>query len=189
MQTRENGLSLEDLADARGFTPDELARWGITVEGDVVYIPTVYGSGTWGRRTYDPNRKAKYLPEHAGMGNHLYNPLGLGPNAREVWLAEGEFDTLSLVSVGAPAVGVLGASSFNRRWALLYQGASVVVAFDPDAESAEQAQRVAKVMDLFPTVKRFDPLVEGGYDDLNDWFKADRVGFKSAVAAWTSQTT
>lgn len=60
----------------------------------------------------------------------------------------------------------------------------MIVAFDPDSESEEQAQRVGTLMSLFPTVERFDPLKVGGYMDINDWFKEDRDDLRKAVEAW-----
>lgn len=177
--------SLDEFAATRGFEPEELSRWGISVEGDVVLIPVLGRHGAWYHREHRPGGSPKYKPRGEGVGNHLYNPLGLGPGADVVWLAEGEFDTLSLVTVGAPAVGVLGAASFDRHWALLYSSALVIVAFDPDSESDEQSKRVGAIMSLFPHVERFDPLKVGGYNDINEWFKADRNDLKAKVSAWS----
>ena len=179
-------MTLEEFSATRGFTEDELAKWDITVEGEVVYIPTLGRSGAWYRRIHRPDGQPKYFYEDSDVDVHLYNPLGLGPNSEEVWIAEGEFDTLSLVTVGAPALGILGIQSFRREWALLFSHARVILAFDPDTESEDQATRVRKVAQLWPEhqVERFDPLVEGGYDDLNDWFREDRKGFTRTVLAW-----
>ncbi len=179
-------MTLEEFSATRGFTEDELAKWDITTEGEVVFIPTLGRSRAWYRRIHRPNGQPKYRPEHEGVEQHLYNPLGLGPNSTEVWIAEGEFDTLSLVTVGAPAVGMLGATSFRREWALLFSHARIILALDPDTESSEQAARVQTLAQLWPEhqVERFDPQVEGGYDDLNDWFREDRKGFTRTVLAW-----
>lgn len=178
-------MDLETFAQTRGFTVEELSKWNITVdERGRVLIPTLGRAGSWGNRVHNPMGRPKYRNEHEGQGNHLYNPLGLGPNSREIWLAEGEFDTLSLVTVGAPAVGVLGAAGFREEWALLFAGARVFVAFDPDSESEEQAKRIGAIMSLLPHAVRFDPLVVGGHNDINDWFKVDRLGLKEKVAQW-----
>ncbi len=181
-------MDLAEFAATRGFTEDELLKYGIEVDGAQVRIPVLGGGrglkDPWLWRVHRPNGSPKYQPEREGMGHHLYNPLGLGPHSDEVWLSEGEFDTLSLVTVGAPAVGVLGASGFKRAWRLLFQHARVVVAFDPDSESDEQRDRVANLMDLFPRADRFDPLKEGGYMDINDWFKADRDDLELKVKEW-----
>lgn len=178
-------MDLETFAPTRGFTVEELSKWDITVdERGRVIIPTKGRQRSWGNRIHLPKGKPKYRAEVKGQGNHLYNPLGLGPNSEQIWLTEGEFDTLSLVTIGAPAVGVLGAAGFREEWALLFAGARVFVAFDPNSESEKQAKRVGAIMSLLPHAVRFDPLVVGGYNDINDWFKADRLGLKEKVAQW-----
>jgi DNA primase len=170
---------IETYATKRGFTPEEFVRYGVREDGDRIIIPTLGRKGAWYERIHRPNGNPKYEGPK-GASSHLYNPLGLGPGAEEVWIAEGEFDCLSLVVVGIPAVGVLGAGNFNRHWALLFEGAEIVIAFDPDEAGNTQAEKLAQ---LWPEgqVSRFSPLP---YDDLNDWFKADREGFKEAVLAW-----
>lgn len=181
-------MTLAEFAETRGFTEQELLEYGIEVtEKGTVRIPLLGSKGLadpWVHRIHNPNGRPKYKPEIEGMGHHLYNPLGLGPHSPVVWLAEGEFDTLSLLVVGAPAVGVLGASGFRRAWRLLFNHARVIVAFDPDSESEEQATRARNLMDLFPRAERFDPLKVGGYMDINEWFKADRDDLKGQVRSW-----
>ena len=106
-------LDLETFAPTRGFTAEELSKYGVRVEGDTVEIPILGRGGTWYSRVHRPDGCPKYEGPK-GMASHLFNPLGLGPGTDEVWIAEGEFDTLSLVVVGIPALGVLGAGNFNR---------------------------------------------------------------------------
>ena len=181
-------MDYEQFAHSRGFEPEELDRWGIYIEDDLVIIPVLGRNGVWYEREHRPGGSPKYRPR-AGLkdvGNHLYNPLGLGPGSPVVWIAEGEFDTLSLVTVGAPALGVLGATTFQEHWSLLYSHAKVVIALDPDTESDQQGTAVLHLAQLWPEaqVSRFDPMAQGGYPDLNDWFKADRRGFQEVVESW-----
>lgn len=175
-------MNIEDFERSRGFEPEELSRWGIHLRGDEVIIPTLGRGGAWYERTYQPGRSPKYMGPK-GASPHLYNPLGLGPQADEVWIAEGEFDCLSLLTVGAPAVGVLGAGNFNTKWALLYEQARIVIALDPDEAGNSAADKMANLWQPGQT-ERFDSRRLGGYDDLNDWFKADRKGFMRAVLEW-----
>jgi hypothetical protein len=170
---------LEQFERSRGFEPGELAEFGVRVEGDIVVIPTLGGQGAWYERTHRPHGSPKY-ESPSGSHAHLYNPLGAGPHSGEVWIAEGEFDTLSLIAVGVTAVGVLGAGAFSRHWALLFEHAEVVIAFDPDEAGRTQAEKLAQ---LWPAgqVSFFDP---SPYEDLNAWFKADRKGFEEAVQGW-----
>jgi hypothetical protein len=174
--------SLETFAESRGFTKGELEEYEIRLDGDEVIIPTLGRRGAWYERRYRPGKSPKYLSP-ADVPNHLYNPLGLGPGAEVVWLAEGEFDCLSLVVSGAPAVGVLGAGSFRREWALLFRHARVIVAFDPDMEGDSQA---AKVMGLWPEGRARRFRVPEPYEDLNDWFVRDYDAFEKEVKAWSN---
>lgn len=178
-------MDLASFAATRGFTEQELAAWDIRVENGVVVIPILGRKGPWYERIHRPGGKPKY-ESPKGAKAHLYNPLGLGPHSPEVWIAEGEFDTLSLITVGAPALGILGAASFIDWWSLLFRNANIVLALDPDEESNEQATRVTRLASLWPEeqVSRFDPMVQGGYPDLNEWFKQDRSGFRRKVLAW-----
>jgi hypothetical protein len=171
---------LHEFEQSRGFEPGELAEFGIRIEGSLVLIPTLgRGNTAWYERIHRPSGSPKY-ESPSGAVAHLFNPLGLGPHSDEVWIAEGEFDTLSLVVAGAPAMGVLGAGSFRREWALLFEGAEIVIAFDPDEAGNTQAEKLTQLWTP-GQVSRFDP---SPYGDLNDWFKADREGFEEAVKAW-----
>lgn len=169
---------MEQFEESRGFTHGELAQYGIRVEGGHIIIPTLGRSGHWYERLRcEAGCHPKYWSP-PGTEPHLYNPLGLGPNSDTVWIAEGELDALSLVVSGTPAVGVLGAGNFRREWALLFEQADVVVAFDADDAGDTSA---AKVMELFQHVSRFTP---APYKDMNEAFAADRQEFERVVKAW-----
>lgn len=173
--------ALSEFAKSRGFHPDELARYDIRAEGGHIIIPVLGRNGAWyERQRCDQGCHPKYQAPK-GEPSRLYNPLGLGPHSPEVWIAEGELDTLSLIVAGAPAVGVLGTQSFDaRKLALLYEGAEIVIAFDSDEAGESQAERLAQ---LWPAhqVSRFDP---APYGDVNEWMVNDRDGFIEAVQDW-----
>lgn len=143
---------LEELAEARGLSVELLRDVGIWVdEGDPhpIVIPYPNLSGIWyerRRRWVGDNSKPKYLsPKRADV--HLYNPLGLGPNADTIWITEGEIDCLSLVEIGRPAVGTQGTKSYDGRWSLLFEHATVVLAFDNDDEGDKFRFKVAQFYD------------------------------------------
>lgn len=172
---------LHTFAKTRGFTAQELEEHGIRIEGDEVVIPLLGRKGhVWYERRHRPGGSPKYLSP-SGVEPHLYNPLGLGPHSDEVWIAEGEFDTLSLIVSGAPAVGVLGVNSFNTAWRHLFIGARVVIAVDPDEAGEKMATQLAG---LFPhgTAQRFDGILP--FKDINDRLVNDRAGLRRAVLAW-----
>lgn len=171
--------SLETFAASRGFTEDELSRFGVRVEEGHVVIPTLGREGAWYERLRcDMGCHPKYSSPK-GEPSHLYNPLGLGPHSPLVWIAEGELDTLSLVISGVPAVGVLGTQAFFLPWRHLFSGDSkeIVIAFDSDQPGDEAAERLAQLWDP-AQVSRFSP---APYNDINDWFREDREGLRKAV--------
>ncbi len=149
---------LEELAEARGLGLDLLTQVGIWVDDQGAYppghshpivIPYPNLSGIWyerRRRWVGDDSKPKYLsPKDADP--HLYNPLGLGPNADVIWITEGEIDALSLIEVGRPAVGTQGTSTYDGRWSLLYDSAHVVLAFDADDAGDKFRLKVAQFYD------------------------------------------
>ena len=164
----------------RGFTRQELDAYEIREETPDHWIIPVWGrAGIWYERTHcEAGCHPKYSAPR-GSASHLYNPLGLGPQSPEVWLAEGEFDTLSLVCAGIPAVGILGADNFKEEWWLLYLGAEIVLALDPDPKGRETMDRMSMILDAKQNrYSIFDP---SPYSDLNEWFEKDRRQFEKAV--------
>lgn len=172
-------LDLESFATSRGFSAQTLEKYGIRVEDGVVVIPLLGRNGhVWYEREHRPGGQPKYLSPK-GVEPHLYNPLGLGPHSTEVWLAEGEFDTIALIEAGAPACGVLGANSFYSPWVHLFSGARIVLAFDPDDAGRQAADKIAGLFGQLTTVDVFD--IPPPHGDINDWWKADPSGLRRAV--------
>ncbi|WP_168059822.1 toprim domain-containing protein [Candidatus Manganitrophus noduliformans] len=71
--------------------------------------------------------------ERAGI---FYNQEAL-KGAGTIFLCEGEVDTLTLLQVGYPAVGIPGTGSFNQRWFDLLAGKRVVLSLDSDRAGKE----------------------------------------------------
>lgn len=174
-------LSLESFAPTRGFTARELRERGLHVEGDTIRIPIAGRHGVWYERIHRPGGSPKY-ESPKGAARHLYNPLGLGPQSEEVWIAEGEFDTLSLITAGVPACGILGTQTFDKHWIHLFAQAEVVLALDPDDAGEKTAFELAGWIEAKGgRWSRFSP---APYADLNEWFVDDRAGFTEAVVNW-----
>ena len=154
---------MKELAEARGFTEEFLTKCGISVDDHPdfpIVIEYPHMTGVWHerrRRWIGDTRQPKYS-HPKGETVRLFNPRLLGPNAEMVWFAEGEFDALSLIVQGIPAIGVPGASSFRRVARHLYSEAIVVIAFDGDAAGREASAKTAGVFAQNKTrVYEFDP--------------------------------
>jgi hypothetical protein len=177
---------LNEFADLRGIPREILERYVRIASEDEPYpgwlafdYPNVTGTWLTRYRNPDANANPRWLVE-TGSETHLYNPTLAGPDAGEIWFAEGEMDTLTLVALGLRAVGLPGASlghSFKRSWKLLYEGAFVIVALDND----EAGQKAAnKLLAAFAPNSALFPFPEQGID-INDWWLNDPDGLQAAI--------
>lgn len=86
--------------------------------------------------------------------------------AGTIFLCEGETDAISLIDAGLEsdaqtiAVALPSASTFNERWANLFDRKDVVLAFDADQAGEEATRRVSRF--LYPHVASLKRLNWGG---------------------------
>lgn len=175
---------IEPFARLRGFTAEELTRYEVWAKDEHhIIFPILGRNGAWyERQRCSGGCHPKYMGPK-GEPSHLYNPLGLGPHSPEVWIAEGELDTLSLITVGAPALGVLGASNFTKEWWHLFFAAEIVMALDPDDAGKKAMEQWAVYFQVAGTNWRiFDP---SPYEDINDFFVQDSEGLEAKVKGWS----
>ena len=193
---------MNDLAARRGLKLSTLEAAGIErVDGgwlDGWYsIPYPNATGVWKVRYSNPT-PGEYpkMRDDPGAKFHIYNPLGLGPGEPEVWFAEGEFDTLCLVEIGLPALGIHGvqnipdsnadvdaggvegaskSSRFEPAWKHLFLGSRVIVMLDNDDEGWKAGRKLAELLrgEVFD---RWDD-----YGDINDWYRGDKRGIRDAI--------
>lgn len=163
-------MTIEELAQLRSLDLSTLENAGVYVRDDgQVALPYPNLTGIWYEQLHNPGGKPKYW-NPPGAGKHLYNPAHVGPNEPEVWLCEGVFDTLTLIEAGLPAVGVPG-TDFKGHWALLFEEADVVLAFDPDDAGQAFAERLLDSgLFQFPHLFTWPFEVE----DWNQWGNDDR---------------
>ena len=172
-------MNLQAYEKERGFDEGTFDKYHIYLDGDVIMIPTLSRHGAWFDRTHRPDGQPKYTTPKGG-GTHLYNPQGWGPNTKDIWIAEGEFDTISLLEAGVPAVGILGTNAFWPEWRYMFEKAEVVLALDSDEAGTTRANKLAALWPEGQT-SRFDP---SPHADLNDWYRDDREEFRRTVLAW-----
>ncbi len=84
-------------------------------------------------------------PKHSEA--HLYNPTFQGPHSEYVYFCEGEFDTLSMVAIGRPAVGIAGTNAFDRRWLELFRYCTIILAYDGDEFGREAELKLSQYIE------------------------------------------
>lgn len=167
-----------EFAESRGFDPEWLAERGFTLAdedetpfgGRWIKFPYPHRGGIWTHRYRRPLDGDENWPKYwapKGTGHHLYNPLLLGPHSPEVWLVEGEFNALSLVTFDVPAIGVAGVNGFKRSWAYLFSEADVYIAFDNDEAGQKGAATLKGILPHAYILEVPPP------HDINEWMTED----------------
>lgn len=134
-------------------------------EGFITFPHLLYGRIVYISGRGFPEKKHKKLETEKIPLAHLYNEQAL--SQKEVILAEGEIDTLTLLQHGFNACGVLGAGSFKEEWVDKFKNCETVyLSFDADEAGAKGNLRIAE---LLGTKARLVFLPEG--EDINDFFK------------------
>jgi DNA primase len=98
----------------------------------------------------EPSPKMK---SEAGAGSTIYNARAL-LNASSIYVCEGEFDTMSAVQSGLPAVGIPGANAWQDVYARALKWRRVTILADNDdhgegmkfAERVQNAVRGARIV-------------------------------------------
>ncbi|KKM65530.1 hypothetical protein LCGC14_1490300 [marine sediment metagenome] len=179
-------MSLELIEQHRGISVETLKDcglwWNESDSNYPVVVPYYHVGGKWyDRRLWRPgldrpDDQAKALsPKNVDhqADSHLYNPLELGPNASLVFICEGEYDTLSVIDCGYPAVGSQGTHTFKAVWARLFSGALVIIAFDDDKEGTTASEKLRKYFRLLGN--RAYILGRDKGRDLNDYHKLGQL--------------
>ena len=134
-------------------------------EGYITFPHLLYGRVVYMSGRGYPDKKHKKLEAEKVVLVYLYNEQAL--SQREVILAEGEIDTLTLIQHGFNACGVLGSNSFKDDWVDKFKNCETVyLSFDAD-EAGEKGS--LKIAGLLGPKARLVYLPEG--EDINDFFK------------------
>ena len=144
-------MTLKIVEEHRGISVETLEEAGVWWKDDDNYpvrVPYRNLNGEWYTRVmWNPSVARESGPKVLSPKNaeyHLYNPLRLGPNAELVFFCEGEYDTLSVIDCGFPAVGSQGTNTFNPVWARLFGGAINCIAFDGDTAGVNASRTLRK---------------------------------------------
>lgn len=157
----------------RGLTDQTIAWAGLSYDEEKKAIRIPY---------FNPNGKVrqvryrlldghiKYLTGK-GETQHLYN---VRDTAKEnVFLCEGEFDTMLLHQMGLHAVGVPGVNAFKQEWRFLFAYCDEVsIVFDGDEPGREGSDKIARYLGPLVSKLRLIRLPEGM--DVTDMHKQNR---------------
>jgi 5S rRNA maturation endonuclease (ribonuclease M5) len=146
---RETPNLCERIARARGWKPETIRD--LTVgpylgwhDGKLAFI---YETGVKLRWQKDGERVVYWA-----FGKPWLWRGSLIDIATTVYLCEGETDAISLIDAGLEsdgrtvAVALPSATSFNERWADLFLGKEVILAFDADKAGREATHRVSRLL-------------------------------------------
>src|ERR671919_137873 len=155
--TQIDGCTLAQLAEARGFTVKQLRSvgWYEEVYQGKTTITMPYKSMF--RRRVSLNGGVKVKSQYR-KPLELYDPHNrLEEIRRGEWVlfVEGETDTVAGWLIGLPVIGVPGASSFKKEWALQFQGIKEVYAWKEPDQGGETF--VNKLAEAFCGVKVIEP--------------------------------
>ena len=174
-------MGLELVQEHRGIsvkTLEDMGVWWDDEDDYAVKVPYPHMTGEWYTRSLlspivERGKRPKVLsPKNAN--HHMYNPLKLGPNAELVFFCEGEYDTLSVIDCGYPAVGSQGTNTFNPVWGRLYGGATNCIAFDGDSAGVTAARTLRKFFRAQGSDAYILDMEEG--TDLNDLHQQGILG-------------
>lgn len=175
-------LSNEDrmgwLLDVRLLTTDIIARYEIGWDSDqsVYTIPIRDHDGSLVNiRKYDPNpRDARR--KIWGLTGH--NEVRLWPldqlDADEIFVLEGEWDSLLLISQGIPAVTRTGSAMvWHTSWSPLFKGKKVYTCHDADTDGQRGALKVIRSVGKYAECQNVNlpyPIEPKHGKDVTDFF-------------------
>lgn len=136
---------LDRLQQLRGWSPQAVVSLGLGVAEDRVLFPIRDGQGRLvGVNRYAPNPAKRSGPKmlaDQGSRRDLF-PAPETLSAREVWLVEGEADSVAARTLGLSATGVPGVQGWRSEWAGRFKGRSVATLMDCDPQGRECAERI-----------------------------------------------
>ncbi len=164
---------------ARGFSPVELAWWGVGWDGRRLTLPIRDGVGRLeGLVRYTPWPAAgapKALAVRGSVRDLFPAPEQLA--GTELVLCEGEPDALALLSCGVAAVAIPGVGTWHRAQPERLVGRRVTVALDCDPAGRAAAAMVHERLQEHGVCSRLVDLAPGREDgyDVSDALRADRA--------------
>lgn len=159
----KRGLTKETVESFRlGLVEDPLPESGHDFQTGRLSIPYITQTGVVQIRFRaipytgipgDPEPSPKMKSE-AGAGSTIFNVRALNSSDPTIYVCEGEFDAMSAVQAGLPAIGIPGANSWQPVYGRLLRFRRVVILADNDdhgegmkfAETVQASTRGARIV-------------------------------------------
>lgn len=126
----------------------------------------------------DPEPSPKMKSE-VGAGSTIYNATALSIPHNVIAVCEGEFDTMSAVQAGIPAIGIPGANAWQDVYSRLLRHRKVIILADNDdhgegmkfAEKVQGSTRGARIV-LMPQGEDVNSfMMKNGSEELYSYVK------------------
>lgn len=159
------------LLEKRHLVSNTLQAFRIAAEGSRVFFPFIDPQGeTRMIKFRDIHDKKKQGPTSAGQMPCLFGWQAVDPNAREVWITEGEFDAMAGYQMGVSAMSVPfgGGGGAKQQWIEnefdnLDRFETIILALDMDDEGELAAREIAERLGIHRCLRVSLP-----FKDLND---------------------
>lgn len=125
-----------------GFSKDVIKKYDIGLDKGWYWFPIIDSVGDYVNiRKYNPNATPKIMSYGEGYGNdRLYPYTSLTHD--EIYVFEGEKDTLLALSLGIPAItNTCGSAAFKNEFGMLFQNKTVYICMDIDDAGKSGAKK------------------------------------------------
>ena len=171
----KDGFTLEDYADLKCFSVENLRRWGVETgrtskfDNDLVAIPYRDADGKTPRVKFRKASGTFWDPDHGKGQTHLYglDMLAKAPNDMAVVMVEGESDCHAAWHHKRLAIGVPGANTWKSEWKHLLADREVYVWQEPGEAGANFAALICRDLPNAKVIRGMN-----GTNDLADLHKA-----------------
>lgn len=133
---------LAHLKSEKGISRETIEEYRIGWDGERYTIPTTHNV-----RRYRPRAQPKYVNTRGFGKSELYPAGFLDSENSEIWLCEGEIDTLNAIQYGYNAVtSTSGAGSWLPEWSIHFKDKQVWLAFDSDDAGRRASNKISGIL-------------------------------------------
>jgi len=131
-------------------------------------------------------------PRSYGSPTMLYPVENLVKSSKKepIYICEGEWDTLAMLSINILAVtSTSGASTWPSNYNELFQSRNIVIVYDNDQPGKVGAKRVCRqLLNVSKTIKQLEILKKYGKDITDYMTNTSQMKEKKSWCAWVSKT-